>query len=85
MELKVNNDFRVQNDDCYFTVQKRRTILKSKFPEKVGTDVWENQTYHVNLVDANKSMLDKGIAMSDDWNSVIALLKDVKRQLDEQG
>lgn len=88
MILKVNEDFRVMNDDCYFTVQKRRVLGSSgkaiKNPELVGTDVWENQTYHVTLSDAYISMINKSIALCDDFKQVINLLNDVKKQLNEQ-
>jgi hypothetical protein len=82
MELKVNDFYRVVNDDCYFAVQKRRVIGQSKKnPELNGTDVWEMQTFHARLEDAYASLLDKSIAMTKEFTDLIVLLKDVKQQL----
>jgi hypothetical protein len=82
MILKVNDEYQIANDDCYYTVQKRREIKESKKnPELNGTYKWENQTYHVRLEDAYASMLDKSITICDDFVQVIKLLKDVKEQI----
>lgn len=81
MELQVNDQIRIVTDAYNYIVQGSRIVKEDTKLYSKGDVVWEDLTYHANLPDAYKSMLDKGIMIQDSFNAVMAYINKVEKMI----
>jgi len=55
--IELSENYRVSLDENCYTLEKKRITKTGK---KIGTEIWENVSYHKNLKDAFKKYREIG-------------------------
>jgi hypothetical protein len=89
MELQVNENVRIVTDAYNFIVQEASVVKEDCPVRKDGTQrmkgdiIWTDSSYHGNLPDACKSMVEKGVKYQDTFAEVMSFLSLVYDKIDK--
>lgn len=91
LDIKIDNDYKISNDDRNFILQKKRVItgenLKGRQanPENIGKEIWEDVSYHRTLKQLIEKYTKEKVLKSKEtirtMNELTGLLRDIQKTI----